>query len=855
VALFAASAAFFMGCGAASSPQCACLTDPECGEGKYCENCRCVARCESSGDCPDDTPNCDPDSGRCQAPCPEYECPADRPNCGSGGVCVGPCTDSADCTHPDVPNCGSDGLCFGPCTGHDDCTNPAYPNCDPSTGICRGPCPSIPCPPDLPNCGEDGLCFAPCTEAADCPASMPNCDTARGICFGACASGDDCIDPSYPNCDPATGLCQGPCPDVPCPEGMVNCTSGGICYGACASGDDCIDPSYPNCDPATGLCQGPCPGTPCPEGMVNCTSGGICFGPCTSAADCIDAAKPNCGPGGVCFAPCVSNADCIHPDFPNCDGGSGLCFGPCSDGGDCLDPAAPNCGPDGLCFGPCSSRADCVNPAWPNCDSLTGTCFGPCAAHADCIDAALPNCDLDPSGPTAGICLPPCAVSGDCASALYPNCDPTPGVCLPPCTGDSGCPEEAWKCDTASGLCFLPGCVVDTDCSPPATVCEDWTCVPGCDDHGDCLPGERCNLVGPDTLNHCEPRDCLSDADCTAPGTVCDTDGLVDPDGGGYCVDGCVTFYDCRQQGYGCDAGTGRCSPRDYGDIGADCSAGCRSGFCLAAEGNLCTGFCCIQHDCPAGWGCRPHDDGTGSGGTVDVCVPLDPSHGMRDYNEICLNGNDCRSGICAGSRCRETCCTDEDCDQPFVSLMYCGLSGMAGVTACYNEPTVGNNPLGTPGCSTTGDPGDCRSNLCFTYYISGAGCAGGADCPPERPTCWDLDADGSNDCVRDFCVDHCCSERDCPDYGSDRFACSKWLYGSSDFDICLLFEGTGTLQEGQACTSNAECRSMVCSESLHICRARCCTDADCLSPLYPRCALEQNHVFSTPRLLNVCLP
>jgi hypothetical protein len=859
VSLFTAAAWLALaGCGGEGfTPPCECRSSEECGDGFVCDACTCIPRCDVSGECPSDTPNCNESTGLCEPPCPEYACPGDTPNCGGDGVCFGPCGSAEDCTNPDFPNCGPDGICFGPCSDHADCVHPDFPNCDPLTGLCAGPCPETACPPDLPNCGDDGLCFARCGDGSDCPSSMPNCNTVTGVCFGACTSSEDCIDPSAPNCDPATGLCQGPCPDVACPEGMVNCTADGVCFGPCTDPGDCVNPDFPNCGP-DGVCFPPCEedGDCLDPDRPNCDrTTGICFGPCASSEDCPDPDFPNCGEDGLCFGPCATSDDCLNSDYPNCNFETGVCFGPCAVNDDCLDPDFPNCGADGLCFGPCEVHDDCLNPSMPNCNSETGQCHAPCSTHDDCEDASRPNCDLDTASLTAGLCLPPCLDNDGCPSALYPNCDPTPGVCLPPCSADADCPEEAWKCDTASGLCFLPGCVTDTDCSPPSTVCEDWSCVPGCDEHGDCAADERCNLVGPDGVYHCEPRDCMSDADCTTPGTVCDTDGLVDPDGGGYCVSGCVSYYDCRQLGYDCDTGTGRCTAHDYGDIGVDCSSGCSSGFCLAAEGNLCTDFCCRQHDCPAGWGCRPHDDGTGGSRTVDVCVPLAPAQGERRYNEICHSAADCRSGVCSGNRCRETCCTDEDCDAPFVSGMYCAISGLPDVTACYVEPTVDNDPLGTLGCSTTGDPGDCRSDLCFSFYDPSTGCTANAQCTPARPTCWDISGDGVTDCVRDFCVDHCCSADDCVGSGTDIFACSKWLFGTSDYNICLLHEGPATLGEGAPCVANAECRSLVCSDSAHQCRRRCCTDEDCLSPLYPNCALEANHVYSTARMLNVCMP
>jgi hypothetical protein len=302
---------------------------------------------------------------------------------------------------------------------------------------------------------------------------------------------------------------------------------------------------------------------------------------------------------------------------------------------------------------------------------------------------------------------------------------------------------------------------------------------------------DRCDLITPGHLYHCEPRDCFTDADCNPPATVCDTDGLADPVGGGYCEPGCQTYYDCRQLGYDCDPPSGRCSVRDYGDIGQDCGLGCASNFCLTGMGNVCTAFCCVQHDCPAGWGCRPYDDGTGSNHTVDVCVTLDATHGMRRHNEACTSGTQCRSGYCGWNPqvCRESCCTHADCAQLFLADQECRLvSGRR--TACVTQDATSNDPVGALGCSTTSTPSMCRSNMCFTYYNNDTGCTVNGDCPANRPTCWDYFSDGTNDCVKDMCVDHCCSSDDCPDYGGDIFFCGKWTFGSGDYNICLLHEG-----------------------------------------------------------------
>lgn len=742
------------------------------------------------------------------------------------------------------------------CADNADCTEPGLPNCNPRTAQCVGNCPDVPCEPEQPNCFS-GLCQPKCNGASDCQPNLPNCNTGDGACFAQCANNSDCVDPANPECDPTTGLCLGGCPDRACAATAPNCGPDGICFGACAGNAECVNPALPNCDASTGLCQAKCPTAACPAALPNCGSDGVCFGVCASNTDCTDPETPNCdGATGLCQGKCPATA--CPAGLPNCTS-AGTCFGACTISADCIDPAAPNCDPaTGLCAAQCTSNSNCPDASLPNCGA-GGICVGPCTSHAGCTLASAPNCELDPAAADVGLCGPACAGNVDCTSAAFPNCDSTTGQCLAPCVSAADCPTNASKCDTATGLCFAPECLADSACSPPSTVCEAFKCVTGCASHADCPASERCDLVDSSNLNHCEPRDCTSDADC-ATGQVCDTDGLVTPTGGGYCVAGCKSDYDCGQLGYDCDTSTGRCSPHDYGDIGQSCTGGCKSGFCLTGSGNVCTAFCCTQNDCPAGWGCRLADDGSGATGhTVSVCTPLATTQGLAQYGKACSADADCRSNICRSGQCRETCCTDANCATPFATGMACSLGGATNPSACLPAPTTGTDPMGALGCSTSGSAADCRSRMCFTFYQPDTGCTSNTSCPAIRPVCWDYPvggtANGVGDCVRDMCVDNCCTESDCPSSGSDKYYCGKVTYGAGDEDVCLYHFGTATLAEGAACTSDGQCVSNFCSPTAHVCRHRCCTDADCTSSTAPRCALEQLNVLGVPRLVNVCQP
>lgn len=545
------------------------------------------------------------------------------------------------------------------------------------------------------------------------------------------------------------------------------------------------------------------------------SSGGSCA--CETDEDCPE--PMHCG-GCYCVPDCATNADCTNPLFPNCDPSNGHCIGPC--GGEIECP-----------------------PEWPNCDD-SGICFAACAAHEDCVDPALPNCQLDATLDASGMCTPPCTAAADCPSLLYPNCDPSPGICIEPCTLDADCPAEVPRCETTTGLCYVPACVDDTGCDPPTTVCEDWECVPGCQTHADCDAASRCDLITAGHLYHCEPRDCLADSDCNPPIAVCDTDGLAMVDAGGYCLPGCTSHYDCAI-GYDCDPSTGGCSAHDYGDIGASCNLGCDSGFCLSGAGNVCTDFCCTQHDCPPEWGCRPYPDGSGGNNMVDVCVVLDATQGDGRYGDTCIADADCRSNECYGSTCLESCCTHGDCGHlPGQACLYINDRSMC------TEAGVGLDPLGTPGCASSGSSGDCLSNLCFIYYSFDT-CTSNTDCTnPDFPTCHDWNADGTDDCIRDMCIDHCCTQADCPDYGGEQFYCAKRNFGSADFDLCMRISNPGSGVEGDACASRTECRSNFCNGT---CRERCCTDADCTNPAFPNCRLEQHTIGTATRFYNVCVP
>jgi len=269
----------------------------------------------------------------------------------------------------------------------------------------------------------------------------------------------------------------------------------------------------------------------------------------------------------------------------------------------------------------------------------------------------------------------------------------------------------------------------------------------------------------------------------------------------------------------------------------------------------VCTAYCCEQRECPAGYGCRPVADGSGvPNQSLDMCAPLAASAGMLRKGAICAIGSDCRSGVCVGNRCQESCCTDTSCG----AGEHCDVRG-AGVTAC--APGQVASDLGALGCQTpvTSPSRACNSRMCFAHYLPDVACSLASDCPAgDNNYCGDFDQQAdANDCVYDYCVAHCCTTSDCQgSVTGERFYCSKRTFNfAGDMNICLHTLSTGTKTEGQACASAAECLSNYCSGNPGLCRERCCTNADCQSPGAPRCGLESHLVEGLSRLVNVCLP
>lgn len=311
----------------------------------------------------------------------------------------------------------------------------------------------------------------------------------------------------------------------------------------------------------------------------------------------------------------------------------------------------------------------------------------------------------------------------------------------------------AWACDdTATAVldAALPDAgVFDADVDPDATprvrVAVGAACTLGATpcERGDCVHGVCsviCNLtsdcpadltcVGRGGAGRCT-RACGSASDC-APGQVCAVTGP----GQGFCV------------APGAAAGGQACESRE------DCASWvCGDGEC--AQG-------CDDQGCPAGQRCLALH-------TQRVCVPT----GDAEAEAECAVGPDCRSGICRGGRCSDTCDGDA-CAHDRVCAAYAALN------ICERR------------CASSADcgaSGICQaSGYCATRGAleDGAACAEGAACASGR-------------CQAGQCAARC-DDEECP----DARACVTDVSGA----VCRL---AGSTPFGGACTQGAQCGSGLC--------------------------------------------
>jgi hypothetical protein len=257
------------------------------------------------------------------------------------------------------------------------------------------------------------------------------------------------------------------------------------------------------------------------------------------------------------------------------------------------------------------------------------------------------------------------------------------------------------------------------------------------------------------------------------------------------------------------DAGKDTDAPVGPSPLGGECvvDGDCASGLLCGTSSMLtaavvpqnskpiCTKPCCRSSDCAAGFVCFAG----GTGG--NYCVAADraarhpPASGGKSGGQTCADDEDCRSGLCTGTRCVDTCCDPDQC--------------AAGST--------------------------CRIATLNTHATWACGAPNGGGALDLNGACSANNANCKNDnCVQPFsssyrCTPPCCRASDCTALGFANNVCAYGQAGNDLIKWCYEPNSSGKAV-GTTCSANTDCTSRYCDAELGRCANVCCTNSDCAS-------------------------
>ena len=811
-----------------------CITNKDCGTGKYCnyiKQCVDAEVCNLDADCPEDRNKCH--DSRCIRPCELSEggCQSDVTTCNSNEDCVDGkyCNNNKQCVDAEV--CTLDADCP---EDRNKCNNlRCIRPCELSEGGCKSNVTTCNANEDCGNgkyCNDSKQCVDAevCTLDADCPEDKNKCHDSRctrpcelseGGCQSnvtTCNSNEDCVDGKYCNdinqCVDAE-VCTS---DVDCPDDKNKChnsrcirsceLSEGGCKSNvtnCNANEDCLTGKYCNDDKQCVDAEVCNLDADCPEDRNKChnlrcikpceLSEGGCNSnvtTCNANEDCVDGKYCNNDNECVDVEVCTLDADCPE-DRNKCH--NLRCIKPCelSEGG-CNSNVTT-----------CNANEDCVDGKYCNNDN---ECVDVevCTLDADCPEdrnkchnlRCIRPCDLSEGGCKSNVTT--CNANEECGNGKYCNNN---NQCVDSgvCASDADCPEDRNKCHDSR--CIRPCELSEGGCQSDVTTCNS---------NEDCVDGKYCN----NNKQCVDVEVCTSDADCPEERNKCLDSRCIRP---------------CELLEGGCKSNVTTCNSSEDCGNGKYCSDNKQ---CVDAE------VCTLDTDCPEDRN-KCHN--------LRCIRPCDLSEGgcksnvtTCNANEECGNGKYCNnnnqcvdSGVCASDAdCPEdrNKCHDSRCIRP------CELSE----GGCQSDVTT---------CNSNEDCVDgkyCNNNK---QCVDAEVCTLDADCPEDRNKCHnsrcirpcelseggcqsDVTTCNSNeDCVdgkycnnNNQCVDSgvCASDADCPE---DRNKC----HDSRCIRPCELSEG-GCQSDVTTCNSNEDCvDGKYCNNNKQCVDVEVCTlDADC---------------------------
>jgi len=229
------------------------------------------------------------------------------------------------------------------------------------------------------------------------------------------------------------------------------------------------------------------------------------------------------------------------------------------------------------------------------------------------------------------------------------------------------------------------------------------------------------------------------------------------------------------------------------------------SGLYAAAGGaNFCTKPCCTSADCEPNTVCYATSTG-GSFCVLPTWLNRSTQLGAALGGESCSDNTNCRSGLCAGSTCADTCCSTSQSTKECGGGTTCGLGTFPGVPT-FDQGYVaycGQGGAGTNG-ATCNFGNECESTLCY----------------------------------RGSCQNAC---RNTPDCGGLGYTCGYFRDSTNNATIYAACAATSnsSAPQGSACASDSDCASDFCDQASSKCTDVCFADADCTASGW-RCRPEQ---------------